>query len=102
MTSSPPILGSFVDRLAVRDFGGLAACLDPDVRLRAIIPPGPEEHQGRAAAAGRFRDWFADVVSFELVKQRDRAIRRSVARDVPDRPPRGRDQGECEPRRDHS
>ena len=70
MTSPPPILGSFVERLAVRDFEGLAACLDPDVRLRAIIPPGPEEHHDRAAAAGRFGDWFADAISFELVEHR--------------------------------
>lgn len=70
MTSPPPILDSFVRRLAARDFEGLAACLDPDVRLRAIIPPGPEEHRGRAAAVGRFGDWFADAVSFELVEHR--------------------------------
>jgi hypothetical protein len=70
VTSPPPILDSFVKRLAVRDFEGLAACLDPDVRLRAVIPPGPEEHYGRAAATGRFADWFADAVSFELVEHR--------------------------------
>jgi hypothetical protein len=63
MTSPPPILGSFVERLAAQDFDGLAACLDPDVRLRAIIPRGPEEHHGRAAAVGRFSDWFADASS---------------------------------------
>jgi len=70
MTSLPPILGSFVERLAARDFVGLAACLDPDVRLRAIIPPGPEEHHGRAAVVGRFGDWFADAVGYELVEHR--------------------------------
>ena len=70
MTSPPPILDSYVKRLAVRDFEGLAACLDPDVRLRAVIPPGLEEHYGRAAATGRFADWFADAVSFELVEHR--------------------------------
>jgi TusA-related sulfurtransferase len=64
------ILGSFVERLAARDFDGLAACLYPDVRLRAIVPPGLEEHHGRAAAVGRFVDWFADAVSCELVEHR--------------------------------
>lgn len=63
-------MGSFVEQLAARDFDALAACLDPDVRLRAIIPPGPEEHHGRAAAVGRFGDWFADAVSYELVEHR--------------------------------
>lgn len=70
MTSPPPILGSFVERLAARDFEGLEAALDPDVRLRAIIPPRLEEHHDRAAAAGRFRDWFADADRFELIERR--------------------------------
>lgn len=67
---APPILGSFVERLAARDYEGLAACLDPDVRLRSIIPRGLEEHRGRAEAVGRFGDWFADATSFELVEHR--------------------------------
>jgi TusA-related sulfurtransferase len=70
VTRSPRILDSFVERLAARDFDRLAACLDPDVRLRAIIPSGPEEHHGRAAAVSRFGDWFADAVSYELVEHR--------------------------------
>src|SRR6266540_4532711 len=66
----PPILASFVERLAARDFEALAACLDQDVLLRAIIPRGLEEHQGRNAAAACFADWFAGPVSFELVEHR--------------------------------
>ena len=67
---APPILGSFVERLAARDFDGVAACLDPDVRVRALIPPGAEEHLGRNAAAARFADWFAGAVSFDLAEHR--------------------------------
>ena len=70
MTSPPSILGSFVDQLAARDFEGLASCLDPEVRLRAIIPPRLEENHDRGAAAGRFGDWFADAERFELVERR--------------------------------
>ncbi len=70
MKGSPRILESFVERLAARDFDRLAACLDPDVRLRAIIPSGLEEHHGRAAAVGRFADWFTDAVSYELIEHR--------------------------------
>ena len=70
VTNSPRILDSFVERLAARDFDGLAACLDPDVRLRAIIPSGPEEQHGRTSAAGRFADWFVDAVTFQLVEHR--------------------------------
>jgi TusA-related sulfurtransferase len=73
-TSSPPILGAFVERLAARDFEGLAECLDPDVRLRALIPGGPEERHGRAAASGRFADWFGDATTFELVESRIESV----------------------------
>ena len=70
VTSLAPILDSFVERLAARDFDGLGDALDPDVRLRAIIPGGPEEHNGRAAVVGRFGGWFADAVDFELAEHR--------------------------------
>jgi TusA-related sulfurtransferase len=70
VTNSQSILDLFVERLAARDFDGLAACLDPDIRLRAIIPSGPEEQHGRMSAAGRFADWFADAVTFELAEHR--------------------------------
>lgn len=66
----PPILAAFVERLAARDFEGVAACFDPDVRLRALIPPGLEEESGRNAATARFADWFADAVSFYLAEHR--------------------------------
>ncbi len=68
--TGPPVLSSFVKSLAARDFEGLAASLAPHTRLRAIVPPGPEEHHGRAAVAGRLGDWFADAGSFELVEHR--------------------------------
>lgn len=64
------ILASFVERLAARDFDGIAGCLEPGVRLRALIPGGPGERNGRAAAAARFRDWFAEATTFELVEHR--------------------------------
>ncbi len=67
---TPQILRSFVERLAERDFAALAACLGADVRLRALIPPGPEEHHGRNAAAGSFADWFGGAVSFDLREHR--------------------------------
>jgi TusA-related sulfurtransferase len=64
------ILGLLVERLAARDFDGIAACLEPGIRFRALIPGGPEERKGAAAAAGRFGDWFAEATTFELVEHR--------------------------------
>lgn len=70
MTGRRLVLDRFVERLSAREFEGLAACLDPFVRLRAVIPPGPEEHRGRAAAVGRFVDWFGDATTFEMIEHR--------------------------------
>ena len=70
MTSQPVILRLLVDRLAAGDFDGLAECFDPDVRLRALVPGGPGEHIGRAAASGRFAEWFGDATRLELVESR--------------------------------
>lgn len=69
-TNAPPILGAFVERLATRDFEGLAARLDPDVHLRAIVPSGPEEQVARLAAVRRFTAWFGGALRFELVDRR--------------------------------
>lgn len=59
--------GVFLEGLANRDYGKLAASLAPGVRFRALLPPGPEESHGAAEVAGAFRSWFADVEEFELV-----------------------------------
>jgi TusA-related sulfurtransferase len=66
-TSRPPILELFLDRLAARDFEGLAASLAPAARLRTLVPAGSREYRGRARAVGRFVDWFDDATRFELV-----------------------------------
>jgi TusA-related sulfurtransferase len=71
---APPILDSLVERLAGQDFDGLAACLDPAVRLRELIPAGLGEHHGPEAAASRFRSWFGDASRLELLESRVEAI----------------------------
>jgi hypothetical protein len=59
--------GVFLEGLANRDYEKVAASLAPDVRFRALLPPGPHELQGAAEVAGAFRSWFGDVPEFELV-----------------------------------
>ena len=57
----------FVAALAERDFPRLAGTLAPDVRMRALIPPGLVELSGAEAATGKFSTWFADAEEFELI-----------------------------------
>jgi hypothetical protein len=57
-----------VAALAQRDFPRLADTLTPDVRMRALIPPGPIELSGAEAAAAKFSSWFGDAEEFELIR----------------------------------
>jgi SnoaL-like domain len=67
--SSASDLGKgLVTALAQRDFPRLAKTLTPDVRMRALIPPGPIEVSGAEAAAAKFSSWFADAEEFELIR----------------------------------
>jgi len=68
---------ALVAALSRRDFERLAGTLTPDVRMRALIPPGPVEVSGADAAAERFAAWFGDLERLELV--------RSGSHDVGDR-----------------
>jgi TusA-related sulfurtransferase len=57
---------AFVEALAAQDFEVLRALLAPDVRLRALLPDGPQEHGGPSAAVGEFADWYGDADHLEL------------------------------------
>lgn len=59
--------GTFLEGLGARDFGRLAASLAPDVRMRALLPPGPMEWAGSEAVAECFRSWFGEASEFELI-----------------------------------
>lgn len=54
--------------LTQRDFSLLADRLTPDVRMRALIPPGVVELSGAEAAAAKFASWFGDAEDLELVQ----------------------------------
>jgi len=67
--SSASDLGTgLVTALVERDFLRLAATLTPDVRMRALIPPGAVELSGADAAAAKFSSWFGDAEEFELIR----------------------------------
>lgn len=66
-SSAADLGGEFVAALADRDFARLAGTLAPDVRMRALLPPGPLEVSGTDAAIARFSSWFGEAESLELV-----------------------------------
>lgn len=66
--SSATDLGlGLITALAERDFPRLADTLTPDVRMRALIPPGPVEVSGAEPAAAKFAFWFGESNRLELV-----------------------------------
>ena len=54
--------------LSERDFPRLAGARTPDVRMRALIPPGLVEISDAEAAAAKFSAWFGDAEEFELIR----------------------------------
>jgi hypothetical protein len=67
--SSASELGrGLITALAQRDFPRLANTLTPDVRMRALIPPGPVEVSGAEAVAAKFSSWFADAEELALIR----------------------------------
>jgi SnoaL-like domain len=73
--SSASELGrGLITALAERDFPRLANTLTPDVRMRALIPPGPVEVSGAEAAAAKFAAWFADAEELELIRSGSDAV----------------------------
>jgi len=59
--------GAFLETFANRDYRRMARTLAPDVRFRAMLPPGPMELRGPEAVTEAFRSWFGDAPDFELV-----------------------------------
>jgi hypothetical protein len=57
-----------VEACAAADGALLATCLARDVRLRALLPSGPEEHRGRAAVADRMLQWTPRDGPIELTR----------------------------------
>jgi hypothetical protein len=59
--------GLFLEALAARHYGQMTAALSPDVRFRAMLPPGPMQRQGAGQVAGVFTSWFGDAADFGLI-----------------------------------
>jgi hypothetical protein len=59
---------ALIAALADCDFPRLAGILTPEVRMRALIPPGPIEISGAEAAAAKFSTWFGNAETLELIR----------------------------------
>src|SRR5436190_24273110 len=58
---------AWIEALAAQDFEKLQSLLAPDVRFRALIPPGQREDATAADVAARVGGWFGDADPLELV-----------------------------------
>jgi hypothetical protein len=59
--------GVFLEALANRDYRRMASTLAPEVRFRAMLPPGPMDQAGRVTVADTFGSWFGTADEFEVV-----------------------------------
>jgi hypothetical protein len=57
----------FLDALGRRDYETLGSCFAPEATLRAIVPPGPREDDGRDAIVRRFRLWTEEIDDYEVL-----------------------------------
>ena len=62
------VAGRFLDALSHRDFPALQSCLHPDLRLRALVPPGPFELSSAVEAVAKFQTWFGEAEVFEVLE----------------------------------
>ena len=67
-SSIPHPASGLAGALITGDFERLTTMLATDVRMRALIPPGPVELSGATDAAARFASWFGGSKSLELVR----------------------------------
>ncbi len=60
------VAGSLLEALAARDFERLAAALDDDASLGALLPRGFCEWHGATEISAMFRQWFGEIEQFEV------------------------------------
>jgi len=61
------VVGSFLESLAARDFDRVAAALDDDALMSALLLRGFDEWRGAGEITDAFEGWFGDVEEFEVV-----------------------------------
>jgi hypothetical protein len=66
-TTGWPVAGRIIDAIIRRDFASLAACLHPDVRMRAVLPRAVLDIASAQTVAAKFDDWFGGEDGFEVL-----------------------------------
>jgi hypothetical protein len=61
------VAGAFLEGLAAQDFVRIAATLDDDAHLTALVPSGFKQWHGAEQIGATLRRWFGDVDDFDLV-----------------------------------
>lgn len=61
------VAGLFLEKLATAEFGQLAAVLEPDAKLSALLPRGYREWVGREEVCDAFTAFFGDMEEYELL-----------------------------------
>jgi TusA-related sulfurtransferase len=59
----------FVVALSDRNSERLEACFHPEVRLRALVPSGFQEHKGPSAVVVCLNSWFAEAESIQVLEK---------------------------------
>ena len=59
---------AFLQALANRDLEALRACLQQNVSFRALVPPGVRQATDASGTVNRFRLWFGEADSFEMLR----------------------------------
>ncbi|MHB8596275.1 MAG: nuclear transport factor 2-like protein [Ktedonobacteraceae bacterium] len=62
------IANVFLTALAMRNFQRLETCFHPDMRFRALVPPGLRTGTGPQETVGWFSTWFSHADHFEVVQ----------------------------------
>ncbi len=59
----------FIIALSDRNAAKLEACLHSEVRMRALVPSGFQEHNGRSAVVARLNSWFESAESIQVLEK---------------------------------
>jgi hypothetical protein len=69
-----PVAARLAAAVAQRDAGRLSTAITETVRLRALLPGGPVESHGRDEVVARFRGWFADFDTVNVLESAGEAV----------------------------
>ena len=61
------VAAAFLEGLSAQDFARIAATLDDDAHLTALVPSGFKQWHGTEEIGATLRRWFGDVDDFDLV-----------------------------------